>query len=54
MPMNKLPMYKDCVYYQKKDNADYIYNTCLSIPCSTSITDEQLAIVTREIKLALS
>lgn len=54
MPMNKLPMYKDCIYIQAKDNADYIYNTCLSIPCSTSITDEQLEIVAREIKSALA
>lgn len=53
MPMNKLPMYKDCVYVQKKDNADYIYNTCLSIPSSTSITDEELEIVVREIKEAI-
>src|SRR5258705_1143603 len=54
MPMNKLPMYKNCIYIQKNDTADFIYNTCLSIPCSTSITDEQLEIVVREIKLALS
>ena len=54
MPMNKLPMYRDCVYVQRKDNADYIYNTCLSIPSSTSITDEELAIVVREVKAALS
>lgn len=53
MPMNKLPMYKDCIYVQSKDNSDYIYNTCLSIPSSTSITDEELAIVVREIKEAI-
>jgi perosamine synthetase len=53
MSMNKLPMYKDCVYVQKKDNSDYIYNTCLSIPSSTSITDEELEIVVREIKEAI-
>ena len=53
MPMNKLPMYKDCVYIQKKDNANYIYNTCLSIPCSTNITDEELGIVVEEIKAAI-
>jgi len=53
MPMNKLPMYKDCVYIQKKDNADYIYNTCLSIPSSTNITDEELVIVVKEIKEAI-
>lgn len=54
MPMNKLPMYKDCPYIQKKDNADIIYNTCLSIPCSTSITDEQLEIVAKEVKATLA
>jgi perosamine synthetase len=53
MPMNKLPMYKDCVYIQEKDNANYIYNTCLSIPCSTNITDEELGIVVKEIKAAI-
>jgi aminotransferase in exopolysaccharide biosynthesis len=53
MPMNKLPMYKDCVYMQQKDNSDYIYNTCLSIPSSTNITDEDLEIVVREIKEAI-
>jgi perosamine synthetase len=53
MPMNKLPMYKDCVYIQKNDIANYIYNTCLSIPCSTSITDEELGIVVKEIKAAI-
>jgi perosamine synthetase len=53
MPMNKLPMYKNCVYIHKQDNADYIYNTCLSIPSSTSITDDELAIVVQEIKNAI-
>jgi aminotransferase in exopolysaccharide biosynthesis len=53
MPMNKLPMYKDGVYINKTDNSHYIYNTCLSIPSSTSITDEELAIVVREIKEAI-
>jgi len=53
MPMNKLPMYRDCVYVQKKDTSDYIYNTCLSIPSSTSITDDELDIVIREIKAAI-
>lgn len=53
MPMNKLPMYKDCVYIQRQDRSDYIYHTCLSIPSSTNITDEELAIVAREIKAAI-
>ncbi|HUM96497.1 MAG TPA: LegC family aminotransferase [Chitinophagaceae bacterium] len=53
MPMNKLPMYNECNYINNKDNSDYIYNTCLSIPSSTSITDEELAIVVEEIREAL-
>jgi perosamine synthetase len=53
MPMNKLPMYKDCVYIRGNDNADYIYRTCLSIPSSTNITDEELATVVKEIKAAI-
>jgi aminotransferase in exopolysaccharide biosynthesis len=53
MPMNKLPMYKDCIYIQQNDHADYIYKTCLSIPSSTSITDEELEIVVNEIKIAI-
>jgi perosamine synthetase len=54
MPMNKLPMYKDCVYVQRADHSDRIYNTCLSIPSSTNITDEELAIVVREIRAVYS
>ncbi|MBI3139782.1 MAG: LegC family aminotransferase [Sphingobacteriales bacterium] len=53
MPMNKLPMYKDCVYVTAKDHSGYIYNTCLSIPSSTNITEEELEIVAREIKAAI-
>lgn len=53
MPMNKLPMYANCVYVQRQDQSDYIYNTCLSIPSSTSITDEEMEIVVREIKNAI-
>jgi aminotransferase in exopolysaccharide biosynthesis len=53
VPMNQLPMYKDCVYIQEKDNAGYIYRTCLSIPSSTNITDEELEKVVEEIKAAI-
>lgn len=50
MPMCKLPMYKDCIYISKNDNCDHIHKTCLAIPCSTSITEEELDIVVSEIK----
>ncbi len=53
LPMNRLPMYKDCEYIQQKDNAGYIYSTCVSIPCSTNITNEDMAVVVKEIKAAI-
>lgn len=54
MPMNLLPMYKDCHYISKYDNCKVIHETCLAIPCSTSITEEELEIVVKEIKKALN
>lgn len=53
MPMNLLPMYKDCHYITENNNCDIIHSTCLAIPCSTSITNEEIDIVIREIKEAL-
>jgi perosamine synthetase len=50
VPMNKLGMFKDDVYYTKEDKSDYIYQRCLSIPCSTNITDVELASVVEKIK----
>ncbi len=52
-PMNKLPMYKDSLYITKENNCDEIHQTCLAIPCSTSITDEELTIVVNEINKCL-
>lgn len=50
VPMNKLPMFKNDVYYTKNDRSDYIYQKCLSIPCSTNITDDEMASVVSKIK----
>jgi perosamine synthetase len=50
MPMNMLPMFKDSLYITKNDNCKYIHETCLSIPCSTNITNEEQEIVINEIK----
>jgi perosamine synthetase len=50
VPMNKLRMFKDDVYYTKEDKSDHIYQRCLSIPCSTNITDVELASVVEKIK----
>lgn len=50
VPMNKLRMFKDDVYYQHDDKSDYIYQRCLSIPCSTNITDDEVKAVAEKIR----
>lgn len=50
VPMNQLPMFKDEVFYQKENKSDYIYKKCLSIPCSTNITNEEMQGVVDMIK----
>ena len=50
VPMNQLRMFKDDVYYHKDDRSDYVYQRCLSIPCSTNIKDEEMAGVVEKIK----
>jgi perosamine synthetase len=50
VPMNQLRMFKDNLYYNKTDRSDFVYQHCLSIPCSTYITDEQLKAVSDKIK----
>ncbi len=50
MPMNQLPMYKNCHYITKKDNCKDIHNSSLSIPCSTGILKEDLEKVVEVIK----
>lgn len=50
VPMNKLPMFKDNIYFQENDRSDFLYNHCLSIPCSTNITNEEMDMVIEKIK----
>ncbi|WP_028788199.1 LegC family aminotransferase [Terrimonas ferruginea] len=50
VPMNKLRMFKDDVYYHHDDKSDYIYQRCLSIPCSTNITDDEVKAVAEKIR----
>ena len=50
MPMNKLPMYKNCIYINNSDNCKIIHENCISIPSSTNITDEELSVVVNFIK----
>jgi aminotransferase in exopolysaccharide biosynthesis len=50
IPMNELPMFKNNIYVTENNHSKYIYEKCLSIPCSTNITDESLEIVANIIK----
>jgi len=50
VPMNQLRMFKDNIFYNKTNRSNYIYQRCLSIPCSTNITDADLKRVAEKIK----
>lgn len=50
VPMNKLPMFMHDIYYTHNDVSDHLYNTCLSIPCSTNITNKDMNAVAEKIK----
>lgn len=50
VPMNQLRMFKDNLYFHKNDRSDFVYRHCLSIPCSTNITDGQLEAVSKTIR----
>ena len=52
VPMNQLKMFAHDIYVNHNDHSDFLYKHCLSIPCSTNITDEQLQAVSDEIKKA--
>lgn len=50
VPMNKLPMFSTSKFITKDNISTELYNSCLSIPCSTSISDQELLQVTDLIK----
>ena len=50
VPMNKLRMFQNDVYYTNDDRSDFVYKRCLSIPCSTNITDVEIDAVVEKIK----
>lgn len=50
VPMNQLPMFKNDIYYNQNDRSDFVYRHCLSIPCSTNITGEEMDRVVKAIK----
>jgi perosamine synthetase len=54
MPMNQLDMFKNDIYVSKNDVSSSIYETCISIPSSAGITQEQMEEVVRQIKIFYS
>ena len=50
VPMNQLKMFSENIFYQRKNCSDIIYRHCLSIPCSTNITNIQIKSVCDKIK----
>lgn len=52
VPMNQLTMFRHDVYYTHNDVANKIYQNCLSIPCSTNISNQDLELVAACIKEA--
>lgn len=50
VPMNQLKMFQDDIYCSNNDRSDFIYRHCLSIPCSTNISEEQMEQVVSTIK----
>ena len=50
VPMNKLPMFANDIYYTLNNKSEEVYQKCLSIPCSTNITDAELSAVAAKIK----
>lgn len=50
VPMNQLPMFTHERYIQEHDFSNQIYQNCLSIPCSTDITNEDLQRIADTIK----
>ncbi len=49
-PMNQLQMFKNDPYITTEDISNQEYQTCLSIPCSSGITDAELQTVAGAIK----
>lgn len=50
VPMNQLPMFAEDQYVSEVDNANHVFKSCISIPSSAGLTDEQLAAVVATIK----
>jgi perosamine synthetase len=50
VPMNQLPAFKEDIYINREDHSNELYKVCLSIPCSTNISEGDLERVAFEIR----
>jgi dTDP-4-amino-4,6-dideoxygalactose transaminase len=50
VPMKELLMFCDSIFITKNNISNIVYNECLSIPCSTNITDTEVGAVIETIK----
>ncbi|TSA43641.1 MAG: LegC family aminotransferase [Chitinophagaceae bacterium] len=50
VPMNQLPMFVENIFVQTHNVSDAVYRRCLSIPCSTNISNEEILAVCDKIK----
>jgi perosamine synthetase len=50
VPMNQLTMFQNEQYIFEQDNSKLLYNSCISIPCSSGISQEDLETVVKNIK----
>ena len=50
VPMNQLPMFANDIFVSNNNQSDKVYKHCLSIPCSTNITNAEMQAVVGVIK----
>lgn len=50
VPMNMLVMFKDEVYFTKNNVAEAVYKNCISLPCSSNLTDDEQQIIIESVK----
>jgi dTDP-4-amino-4,6-dideoxygalactose transaminase len=50
VPMNQLTMFQDEQYIFEQDYSTQLYTSCISIPCSSGICQEDLVTVVKHIK----
>jgi perosamine synthetase len=50
IPMNQLPANVNDIYYTDTDISNSVYQSCVSLPCSTGISDNELETVVKNIQ----